>query len=138
MEVFKKLPSIIQVILLFCFIYIILPQINNITANILTPYVQELFKNNKQTQREQINTAKKISVKEYSINVQNLRFITGNNVRLRLKPSTSSQILDELVIGQVVTILERRKNWIKVEYMYEDEETLKGWVFTRYTARFKL
>jgi hypothetical protein len=137
LEVFEKLPSFIQAILLFCFIYIILPLLNNIAANILTPSVQELFNDSKQTQKEQINSAKKISSKEYDIYSQNLRFITGNNVRLRLQPITSSQILDELVIGQVVTIIGKKKNWIKVEYMYEDGKILKGWVFTRYTAKFK-
>jgi len=112
-------------------------QLNSISANLITPYVQELFINDDKSQKEQIKSAKKFSFKEFEIAPHNLRFISGNNVRLRSKPSTSSQIIDELVIGQVVTITGKKKNWIKVKYMYEENDVLEGWVFTRYTSRFK-
>ena len=72
----------------------------------------------------------------YSINISSLRFVTGNNVRLRRAPSTNSEIIDEMALGQVVTVLSKKRNWIEVQYEYKDGEVMTGWTFTAYTKRF--
>ncbi|WP_362816913.1 SH3 domain-containing protein [Aeromonas dhakensis] len=51
-------------------------------------------------------------------------------------PSTNYEIYDELISWQVVTVLNKRRNWIEVMHEYEDGEPMSGWVFTRYTAKF--
>jgi uncharacterized protein YgiM (DUF1202 family) len=71
------------------------------------------------------------------IDIENLRFVTRNNVKLRAKASTKSEVLDELVIGQVVTVLSKKKNWAEVVYQYDDGPALHGWILTTYTAKFK-
>ena len=77
----------------------------------------------------------KIKIEESIVELGRLRFISGDNVRLRAGPSTKTKILDELTLGQVVTVISKKRNWIEVEY--EDGEYFHGWVFTRYTSKFK-
>ena len=115
---------------------IIVPQINSISANLLTPIVESYLDGNDADERKKIRDIKKLPLSTSEITTDNLRFITGNNVRLRESPSTNSAILDELVLGQVVTVLSKEKNWIEVMYAYEQEEVWHGWVFTRYKAKF--
>ena len=63
----------------------------------------------------------------------NLKEFALNENRLRFELSTRLEILDELVIGQIVT---KNKNGIEVIYEYDDGELKSGWFFTRYTAKF--
>ena len=83
-----------------------------------------------------IKEIKKIPLTLSDVNTDALRFIKGNNLRLRASPSINSEIYDELILGQVVTVLSKQKNWIEVMYEYEDGESISGWVFTRYTEKF--
>jgi len=133
---FLKIPSVIQAVIIFFFLQIFLPQLNNISSNILTPYVEEIIGTSDRTDKEIVKEIKKIPASYIGIDISKLRFITGSNVRLRQKPSTTSQIIDELDIGQIVEVLNKKKNWIQVKVIYE-EGHLVGWVFTRYTAKFK-
>lgn len=133
---FIKLPPVIQAFIVFFFLHIFLPQLNNICSDILSPYVNEVLTLPNKTKKEFVKHIKQIPASSLGIDTSEIRFITGTNVRLRQNPSTSSAILDELDIGQIVTILNKKKNWIQVQVTYEEEQ-LMGWVFTRYTAKFK-
>ena len=133
---FLKIPPVMQAVIFFIFLHIFLPQVNNITSNILTPYVQEIIITPNKTNKKLVKEIKKIPAASFGIDISTLRFITGTNVRLRQKPSTNSQILDELDIGQVVEVVGKKKNWIKIKVIYDDAYLI-GWVFTRYTAKFK-
>jgi hypothetical protein len=133
-NIFAKIPLPVQAIIVFMFLYIIMPQINSI---LITPYVNEYLSSSKATDREKIKEISKINSNSSIFGTDNLRFITGNNVLLRSGPSTKTEILDELCLGQVVTVLSKKRNWIEIEYVYQDNEVLRGWVFTRYTAHFK-
>ena len=137
LSVFTSLPPYIQIIFLFIFLETIWPLIINISSNLLTTKVESyLDNNNDSTTRDKIIDIKKLPLSLDDISTRDLRFITGNNVRLRMAPSTKSEILDELALGQVVTVLSKKRNWIEVMYEYEDGESISGWVFTRYTANF--
>ncbi|HJS15911.1 MAG TPA: SH3 domain-containing protein [Rheinheimera sp.] len=135
-SIFSSLPPSIQAILFYFLIHIFLPQINSISANLLTPLVDNYLQANVKSDRQKIKEIKNIPLSLMDVNTDDLRFITGNNVHLRARPSTNSQIYDELVLGQVVTVLSKQKNWIEVMYSYDDGKTMSGWVFTRYTAKF--
>lgn len=137
LSVFKNLPPAIQAIFFYILLNVIIPQINSISANILTPVVSSYLEESDLTKREEIKNIKDIPRYLDNVQVDGLRFITGDNVRLREGPSTKSDILDELVLGQVVSILSKDRNWIEVMYEYEDGEVLSGWVFTRYTSKFR-
>ncbi|XPF94290.1 SH3 domain-containing protein [Colwellia sp. RE-S-Sl-9] len=134
-EVVKQLHPIIQLILIF-FLDVIFSQLNSISANLLTPVVEDYLSQSDKTKRENIKNIKVLPRKISDFDTKSLRFITGNNVRLRAGASTSSVILDEMVFGQVVTIHSKNKNWIEISYEYEDGSFMQGWVFTRYTERF--
>jgi len=135
-NVFAELHPFIQAILFYFLIHVLLPQINNISSNLLTPYVESYLEKSEASDRGKINFIKKLPNSVAGVSFDEVRFITGNNVRLRADPSTKSDILDELTLGQVVTVLSKKKNWIEVTYEYKDGESLSGWVFNRYTARF--
>jgi hypothetical protein len=136
-HIFQKLPPHFQLFILFMILHVFVPQINSISANLITPHVESYLNESSPTNREKINYIKKIPLNVEAVETKTLRFITGNNVRLRKSPSTNSPILDEMVLGQVVTVLSKKKNWIEIEYEYDDGEIIVGWVFTRYTAKFK-
>ena len=131
-EKIKKLPSM----LLWFFVFVVLPIIINLTSAYLKPAIDEYLENNDSSDTDKVRAIKGIPGKIGQINTTGLRFITGNNVRLREEPSTKSDILDELVLGQVVEVLSKKRNWIEVCYEYPDGEIVTGWVFTRYTTNF--
>ncbi len=133
--VFNELPFYIKIFLFWVFMQVLTPQVNSISANLLTPHVQRYLGSSDASRREIVNNIQKLSVQ--SVDTNGLRFVTANNVRLREYASTKSQIMDELVLGQIVTVLSKKRNWIEIEYGYQDEEKMHGWVFTSYTARFK-
>ena len=136
-DVFAKIPLQVQMIIIFIFMQIILPHINNISANLITPYVNEYLLSSHATDKNKIKEICKINLDNPVLEMNKLRFITRNNVILRSGPSTKAEIIDELCLGQVITVLSKKRNWIEVQYIYQDNEILHGWVFTRYTARFK-
>lgn len=133
---FMKIPPVIQAVIIFFFLQFFLPQINNIISLVLNPYIQKIIATSDKTSKELVKEIKQVPASSFGIEVSKLRFITGNNVRLRQKNSTNSQVIDELEIGQIVEVVSKKKNWIQVKVSYE-EEVLIGWVFTRYTAKFK-
>ena len=135
-DYFEKLPAYVQFIMIYIFMQIITPQINSISANLLTPHVESFLSSSQSEDRIKIKSIKEIAY-QTTIETNSLRFITGNNVRLRSDSSTNSNILDELQLGQIVTILSKEKNWVEVQYSYVNGEFMQGWVFTRYTSRFK-
>ena len=135
-NVFRNLPPFVQAIFYYILINVFLAQVNSISANLLTPIVENYLESIVASDREKVKGIKKIPLSLGSVDTDGLRFITGNNVRLRINPSTNSEIIDELVLGQVVTVLSKNRNWIEVMYEYENGESISGWVFTRYTAKF--
>ena len=136
LEFFRKLPPLLQASIIFFFLQTIWPMVVNIASNLITPQVERMINRGKLT-TDQIRVVKKLPASQ-GIDIESLRFITHNNVKLRAKASTKSEVLDELVVGQVVTILGRKKNWAEVAYRYEDGQAFHGWILTTYTAKFKL
>lgn len=100
------------------------------------PVIESYLQDDKLSNREKVKGIKETPLLLNNVTTDGLRFITGNGVLLRSKPSTKSEILDELLLGQVVTVLSKDRNWIEVTYKYENGEAMSGWVFTRYTAKF--
>lgn len=136
-EWFKGLPPFVQLLLWFLFMQVVVPQLNSISANLLTPRVQEVLEQEHGSERDKVNDIRNIRFDLEGVNTEGLRFITGTNVRLRSQPSTKSEVLDELDFGQVVAVVSKERNWIEIQYEYEDGEAKVGWVFARYTSKFK-
>lgn len=133
---FTKIPPVIQAVIIFVFLQFFLPQVNNVISQVLNPYIQKIISDSGKTSKEIVKEIKQVPAASFGADLSRFRFISGSNVRLRQKNSTNSQVLDELEIGQIVEVISKKKNWIQVKVTYE-EEVVIGWVFTRYTAKFK-
>ena len=116
--------------------YILVPLFISISANLLTPVVKSYLDDNDSPKQVSVNKIKKLPSNLANVVTDGLRFITGNNVHLRKAPSTSAKVLDEMIFGQVVTIVSKKRNWIEIMYEYDSGDTMQGWVFTRYTKKF--
>lgn len=136
LELFRELPPFVQSIIIFIFMQTIWPMFINVASALITPHVERMI-NGSKLSTDQVRVIKKLPASQ-GIDIENLRFVTRNNVKLRAKASTKSEVLDELVVGQVVTVLGKKKNWAEVVYRYDDGQSLHGWILTTYTARFKL
>ncbi len=120
-------------------IWVVLPFIISVTAGLATPHIQEMLKtelNNKQTIVREI---KKQTPQHFDMRgLSNFRFVTATVLFVRAGPAQKTKKLDELVLGQVVHILHKKKNWTFVGYTDQDTgEIHEGWVFTRYIKKFK-
>ena len=135
---FYKLPIFLQMIIMYMIMSFIIPITNNIAANLLTPIVQSYIDDLLRSDTDKIRDIKKspTEVLNTKVYTNNLRFITGNNVNVRSNPSIKSEILDQLMLGKIVEIISKEKNWIEISYK-QGEYVIHGWVFTRYTKRFK-
>lgn len=135
LEVFNNLNPFVKLLIVFVFLHIVMPQLNNAFSSLYTTPIVEQFLKSRKLNTEEVRTIKKAPLLD--VDVSRLRFVFKNDVKLRAKPSTSSEVLDVLVIGQVITVLERKKGWAEIAYVNDDDQTCQGWIMTRYTAKFK-
>jgi hypothetical protein len=109
----------------------------NVTANIVASKVQEkLIDSSSKPTVELVADIMKIPACELSdLETAQLRFVTNHNVFLYEKPKMSV-VVERVKFSQVLVVLQKNKNWLEVSYKDADGEELRGWVLTRYTARF--
>jgi hypothetical protein len=134
---FKGLPIWCQFLLMHLFLNIAEPIVVNISSNLMTEHVQEFLEDNDEGDTQKVKKIKELPLTLTDVHTDKLRFITGNNVRLRKSPSTKSEIIDEFTLGQVVRVVSKERNWIEVSHQYPDGQEVTGWVFTTYTSKFK-
>jgi len=133
---FKRLHPTMQMVIISVFLHFISPQLNNVFSTFVSePLIEKIIQSAKLSP-DQVKAYKKVPAAQ-GVDTTNLRFIVKNNIRLRAKASTKSESLNELVIGQVVTVLSKKKNWAEVVYTYDDSQVFHGWVLLTYTAKFK-
>jgi len=66
------------------------------------------------------------------------RFITAKTTQVRAGPGTLAPVLGGLTFGQVVYVIEKRKDFSLVRWTSPDESVqLRGWVFSRYLTGFQ-
>lgn len=140
--ILENTPSFLKFILLKIFLLFIFPILigaaGGVAGNLATPYVQSYLAENKTTsQREKIKNIKKLSFSEIGIELIGYRFITTNKLHLRSTPNARAPSIAELSFGQVVGVLSSSRDWTEVVYQYGDGTEIQGWVFTRYTAKFR-
>jgi hypothetical protein len=132
---FSKLPPLIKVLFLYLFLQIITPQINTF---LVAPFIESLLAKKFIVEKNDIKQIKKMPLLLGDVAFENVRFITKNNVFLRQEPSRKSAVLDKLTVGKVVTVLSKKGDWIEVVYERQNCESITGWVYKRYTARFAI
>ncbi len=102
----------------------------------IAPVVNQVFIDTSKPTGSQIKTVKKFSLSDYGIFLIDARFISASNVFLRESANTRCAKLDILNLGQVVAVIDEKKNWVKIEYETVDGSHYKGWVFKRYVSKF--
>jgi hypothetical protein len=96
-----------------------------------------LNKHEKKQISTQINESVISNVQSKEV-LRNLRYVKADILCVRKNKSKSGQLIGHLNFGQVVEVLEKRKNWSLIKW--EDETgqiSIEGWVFTRYLKNFK-
>ncbi|MGE5648891.1 MAG: SH3 domain-containing protein [Bacillota bacterium] len=141
-EALKKCPSWLQTffiqVVLFILVQIVVGIANNIAANLLTPHVEAYLKDIRgTTEREKIKNIKKLSFSEFGAELRTYRFVTIATLPLRTTPNSKAPKIGELRFGQVVGVVSTDRDWTEVVYEYGDGDTMTGWVFTRYIAKFR-
>ncbi len=141
-NILVKAPGWLKWLLVSFIVAVIWPLLlgaaSGVMGNLITPYVQAyLDEVQSTTQREQIKGLKKLSLSELGIELRGYRFITAATLHIRATPNARAPIVGELKFGQVVSVLSYNLDWSEVLYEYGDGSTVIGWVFTRYTAKFR-
>jgi uncharacterized protein YeeX (DUF496 family) len=70
--------------------------------------------------------------------LESYRLVSRKYLDVRANPSATSPSLGRLQFGQVVMLIEKRKDWSLVAW--SDDETkvaIQGWVFSRYLGKFQ-
>lgn len=133
-KAFASLPAWLQLILWGIAVYLLLPVSQNIIANLATPHVEKLISNPEITEKEKIKQLKSLNIDD--LDLSNHRFVTTERLYLRESPNSKSDILSELKFGQVVSVVEKYRNWMRISCEDEDGIIVQGWVFSRYMAKF--
>lgn len=63
-----------------------------------------------------------------------IRYISGNNVRMRANENKKSKILHHLNQGALVTVLEQKGEWTNIN-IQSNNGLIEGWVYTDYVGR---
>ena len=71
------------------------------------------------------------------INQLGYRIINQNNVMPRIKPDCSSTVTGHLYIGQIVSISDKKKKWIKITWKNDEKDDCSGWVQNYKVSKFK-
>lgn len=65
-----------------------------------------------------------------------LRYVSTDVLRVRAKNAKKTRLIGKLYLGQIVEVLDRRKNWSHVIWRNEANGlAIEGWVFSRYLRR---
>ena len=112
----------------------------------ISSIVESIKDSTSYTDRKLLNKSIKKDVKNELTNNQDFnktyvlntyRFINCDSLNVREKDTTKSRIIYSLNRGDVVKIINKQKNWTKIQYRNRDETiAITGWVFTRYISRF--
>ena len=92
-------------------------------------------KNIKKEVSKELSTTKEVD-KKYLLNTY--RFVNCESLNVRTSNTMKSASIYKIPQGAIVRIINKQKNWTKIEYKNEDETVIIiGWVNTRYISRFK-
>lgn len=119
--------SILQ--LLFGIVFSSTPEVNiNITNDYSTKYyVNEVNKF--------YITEENFSAESYNTN--GYRFVAEKEVMPRIKPDCTSTVVDKLILGKIVQIVDKHKKWVQICWKNDDDTFSYGWVQNYKLSEFK-
>ena len=102
-------------------------------------YEEHIAEDTSKSDRESINWLNDELKKDVSKQItQNFRIVTKNDLDVRTGKTVNSKISGKLSHGDVVQIVEKKRNWTYVHFSkYNEGEIVEGWVFTRYLKQIK-
>jgi len=125
-------------IILRVYIY---PLILNLIFFFAIPFFSDISNSDTKTDQKKFAKELKDRVRGISSNVEQLksiRYVSATNLNVRYSNSRKSKIVGTLHFGNLVIIVNKRRNWTLVEWSDPNSEILiRGWVFTRYLKTFK-
>jgi len=120
-------------------LYILLPYIVSIVANLNTPLYEEWWKefrgmDPREAKKEIIVIAATIYARQ---DLRDFRFVTSKTLTVRKSPRSRAPELATLHLGKTVKLLKWDGDWSFVEYTELDADLPEqGWVLSRYIAAF--
>ena len=134
-ERFKNLSPVIQAVLFVLF----LPYFNGVLVNLTTPYWQEQWDQysnlkTREVKKEIISSASDNFNSQF---LQEHHFVATKILYVRKYENTKAEMIDELYIGKIVKVIDKKRSWCLIEYQDSDtNELMQGWVFSRYLSKF--
>lgn len=130
--------------LLAFFVSVIFPIIiNNISNTIYDTAVKPAISAYTNTKAQQIHFKKEVIYNAKSILntadiVTKYRIVTADVLNVRTSNSTKSKVIAYAFFGEVVEIVNKKRNWCLIKrYDSENDTYVQGWVFTRYLGRIR-
>jgi len=117
----------------------------SILINILSGYFEPFFETSQKIFYQEVMKHKNILLKQvrkeykdkkYTFEeLKPFRMVSASQLPVRQTNTRNTKAVDMLHFGQVVRVIEKRRNWSLVAYQKEDGEVIKGWVLTRYLEK---
>ncbi|MCL6585101.1 MAG: SH3 domain-containing protein [Anoxybacillus sp.] len=117
----------------------------SILINILSGYFEPFFETSQKIFYQEVMKHKNILLKQvrkeykdkkYTFEeLKPFRMVSASQLPVRQTNKRNTKAVDMLHFGQVVRVIEKRRNWSLVAYQKEDGEVIKGWVLTRYLEK---
>jgi hypothetical protein len=136
----KNLPSRASVLFVFCVQHLLLPVVIGVAVNLYTPDIQTyLIEHGHLSKREAAKVITENVTRQVPAEVlQDLRFVRASKLQVRDSPSKDSPRVGVVYFSEVLKVVKEKKDWTLIERQSEGGEVLiRGWVFTRYLAKFK-
>ena len=100
-------------------------------------YIKEFLGAEKREVEKKIKKHVLASTKD-SAALDSYRLVSRKILDVRANPSATSPPIGRLCFGQVVLLIEKRKDWSLVAWSDDETEVaIQGWVFSRYLGKFR-
>lgn len=71
---------------------------------------------------------------EGNLKSDHFKIISSKKLIVRLTNKRNSNVVGELYFGQLVQVVEKKRNWTKISYVDYEGNRIEGWVYTRYLS----
>ncbi|MGA9754444.1 MAG: SH3 domain-containing protein, partial [Desulfobaccales bacterium] len=120
--------------------WLIMPLLISFLTILFTPAINQLYDNHFDQRKVRLKQIKKeISNTEFNLNMlQGYRLVSCGKLDVRATSWRKSKLIGRIYFGQIVKVIERKKNWTLIEWKNSEEPfelILRGWVFNRYLEK---
>ncbi len=135
----EQLKNLSNPIIKAVLIYLFIPYFIAIFANVTTSYWEEQWNqfpnlSTREVKNEIISRANENYNSQFLLDHH---FVATKILFVRNYESTKAEIIDELYIGKIVKVIDKKRSWCLIEYQDSDTNEFKqGWVFSRYLSKF--